>query len=324
MVWPFDSQRSGKSGASGKGRGGRQTAKKTVKRSSGPGFEWPRPTEGQLRVGLKAGAVVLVVGVCGYGWHAGGQALVDRVNAVNAGPLDAESVRLVNVPVWLPMGAREELIALVLGHVDGRPIDPVGLQGAALEVAGSPWVKTVVQVRRRGDGGVDVAAVYRVPVALVESEAGYHLIDRDRVRLPVTYTQRFVEGRRLESLGMPLPVVSGVSSAPPFEGAVWQGEDVEAGLLLLDQLAGQGWSGQVSRIDVGQRDEVGRVRLVLQAGETSVIWGLPPGQERAVEPDPPSKLAALKPVMTPGFELEAPYDAASVSMGRLFGVKRVR
>lgn len=311
MVWPFGSS-SSKSTSKRSSKGGRGGSKS--KKAESAGFEMPEwVTPERILLGVKILALVLVLGLFGYGWFAGERALTDRLNTARATPLPAENIQLVNAPAWMPDAARDAVTSSILDHVDNRPIAPASLRAAADQLRQSPWVREVQQVRRSNDGSVAVEATYRTPVAVVESADGFHLVDDQAVRLPLTYQRRHVEALRL-------PILTHVDAPPPFIGQTWEGEDLVAGLLLLDQLAGQGWADRVTRIDVGKRDEVGRIRLVMQVDGIPVIWGLPPGDERAVEPDPPQKLRALAPVMAPGFELAPQYDAVSVSIGRLFGV----
>ena len=94
---------------------------------------------------------------------------------------------------------------------------------------------------------------------------------------------------------MGLVVVTGVSSSPPaVPGKVWPGADVQAGLSLVRLLSGESYMDKIHSFDVGQRDERGRLRLGLHTADGTVRWGLPPGQEHAIEPDAQVKLGWLR------------------------------
>jgi hypothetical protein len=134
---------------------------------------------------------------------------------------------------------------------------------------------------------VSVEADYREPIALVRCVGGYRLVDRQGVCLPGLYTSNQV--RQID-----LPWVTGVGAAAPEVGAIWPGDDLAAGLSLVRRLAAEPYARQILRYDVSQRDEADRIRLTLHTAGGAVRWGLPPGQEQAIEEDAAVKVRRLR------------------------------
>ncbi|MEM1213803.1 MAG: hypothetical protein AAGI68_16055 [Planctomycetota bacterium] len=296
------------------GGGASKKQSKRSRRRGGKKAAWdPARTVKGLKI---AGFFAAVVGVT-TGWFVTQGALVNWANARADRPLSGSDVVLVDAPEWTQAPARTAIRQVIFETTTAQPIDGEGLRTAAAALRELPWLEDVHQVRRRGDGTIAVSAAYRRPVAVVESANGYHLVDHTGVRLPLVYEAHHVTA--LVERG--LPVIKGVSEPPPFEGELWAGSELSAGLDLLKQLAGRGWHRRVPMIDVGHQDELGRTRLLFVADQTRVVWGLPPGRERAVEPMAHVKLDALTPVMQPGFRLTPGFDAVSVSMGKALGTR---
>ena len=62
-----------------------------------------------------------------------------------------------------------------------------------------------------------------------------------------------------------------------------------AGLRLAALIEGEPYADQVVAYDVSDRDALGRLRLRLLTEAGMVRWGLPPGDERGLEPDSETK-----------------------------------
>ena len=224
----------------------------------------------------------LVVGLC-LTWRWGEQVL--RVYAVDAADRaatqrrgvhpDADGARtpvdLVAAPDWLTVETRQRTEALVADRAGDGLFDAVALREAARLLESQPWVASVAQIRRV-PAGVRVEAVFREPVALLETAEGYHVLDADGV---------WLEGPRAwSSLARnDLPVLTRVTSPRPAAlGDRWRGADVQAGLELAALVADRPWAAQVVSYDVGQRDaRTGRPRLVMHTDAGSVVWGTPVG-----------------------------------------------
>lgn len=175
-----------------------------------------------------------------------------------------------------------------------NPLDARGLRDAAAMLNDDndcPWVATVDQVRRAPQGVVKVTATYRQPAALVEGRDlnKAHLVDVEGVWLEGPFD-------RAASRWSGLPLIKGVTADPPQDGygKKWPGSDITAALALEELLHDEVYANQITSYDVSHRDLKGRLWLVLRTDGPVIVWGLPPGEERSIEPEAPIKLAALR------------------------------
>ncbi len=239
-------------------------------------------------MGLKAlGIFALAVGLV-IGWRYSERYLLDYARQRQTAEVTPDMIELVDAPDWMSEGIRQQVRQTASAHIKPDPMDGKSLRRTAEVLGDDPWVREVIQVARRSGGRVLVSATYRQPVAMIQGPDGYHLVDAQGVCLPGVYPSSQIQG-------MGLVVVTGVSSSPPADaGEVWPGADVQAGLALVRLLAGEPYMDKIRSFDVGHRDERGRLRLVLHTAEGTVRWGLPPGQEHAIEPDANVKLGWLR------------------------------
>ena len=276
MGWFLVKPSGSKNVKAGKGRG-------KGKKAKGKAGHWD-PEKVWLLTRLSLGLVLIVAG--GVGWYYAERELVAYVAAHRAAAPETEQVQLVNAPAWMSEGLEKELRGVIAESLDENPLQGDRLQLAERRLAESAWVESIDRVQRLPDGRVDVVASYREPIAVIEGPQGYHLVDRLGIRLPGLYLKH-----QVDQLHMPL--IAGAASYPQKVGERWPGDDVAAGLDLIELLASQPYRDQITTYDVSGRDALGRVRLVLQTQTGTVRWGLPPGQEQAVEPPAPEKLVRL-------------------------------
>lgn len=230
--------------------------------------------------------VVVVAGV-GAGLYFGQTMLVDRVGNQHAAQVHVE---LVNAPAWMGENRLEGLRRTVRDAVTADPLDQASLEQAAAEFNANAWVERVVRIHRLDYGKVTVEAVYRQPVALVGARDGFHLVDHLGHRLPGVYPYE-----QLKQLG--LPAITGVRAAPPNEGDMWPGQDVQAGITLAMRLAREPFAKQVRGIDVANydgRSQHGYPHLTLITTAGAVRWGRAVGREEIYEPPADEKLAMLR------------------------------
>ncbi|MEX0744987.1 MAG: hypothetical protein WD118_05245 [Phycisphaeraceae bacterium] len=240
--------------------------------------------------------VTLVVG-----WRYGERALMDYASARHAQTVEPEQVELVDAPLS-PL-ARERLQRLVAGEVSADPLDGLGLQAAAAALRAEPWVRELHQVRRVAGGRVIVEADYREPMAVVQGRDGYHLVDETAVRLPGLYARHQLDDLRERGV----PLIVGAASAPGPEGTRWPGDDVRAGLALVQELRDEAFLDQIVAYDSADRDAAGRLRLSLHATGGGVVrWGLPPGQEQGIDVPAAVKIDRLRQLHSkPGGAIDA-------------------
>ncbi|MDX1682973.1 MAG: hypothetical protein R3336_07635, partial [Phycisphaeraceae bacterium] len=239
-----------------------------------------------LSLAWRVGAVVLVVGGLGLAWQQTETALrayvADRVAAADGDV----NVELINAPAWMSPALTRELKATVAAGQG--PTAPAVLDDAVVRLNDHSWVRTVGGVRWGADGEIEVAAEYRRPIAIVEGSDGYHLVDREGVRLSGVYAAEQV--RQLE-----MPLIVGVKARPAEAGRVWPGKDLAGGLALVQLLSGEPYLNQVAAVDVSRRDGRGRVQLALATYAGGLVrWGLPPGNEYSVEPPAAQKKKWLR------------------------------
>ncbi|MEM1110166.1 MAG: hypothetical protein AAGH99_15880 [Planctomycetota bacterium] len=267
---------------------GAKKKRKTSRGAKAQGWDPQRTLMGLKLVGVAAVGVAVVLA-----WTATEQVLGRYAADARSAAVTVESVKLVDAPAWVDDTLYEELRARVAHSVNASPFDARGLRDAAATLNDDkecPWIARVDQVRRSPGGVVRVHATYRRPAALVEdtNRSLAHVVDDEGVWLdgPID---------RASSRWSHLPLITGVSAAaPPTYGKKWPGSDITAALALEHVLHEEIFADQITAYDVSHRDLKGRLWLVLYTDGPAIVWGLPPGEERSVEPESPIKLAALR------------------------------
>ncbi|MCC7147351.1 MAG: hypothetical protein IT443_12975 [Phycisphaeraceae bacterium] len=240
-------------------------------RSVGPKWDPAKTLKTLQAIGVGCLAVLLVVG-----WWGGEKLLLEYQHERQVGRAPTlDDVRLANPPGWMSPQVEAELRVCVAEQLSADPLDRASLVRSLYALAANPWVEKANKLERWGQK-VWVTAEYRQPVALVEQDGHYLLVDGMGVRLPGDYGQE-----QLSMVG--LPVLWGVAEPSPQEGMPWPGEDLHAGLDLLAFLRNESFLEQVRGIAV--RDEQGQVRpmLLTSSQDGRVFWGKPPGVESPVE-----------------------------------------
>jgi hypothetical protein len=143
----------------------------------------------------------------------------------------------------------------------------------ATRAADVGWVRRVQAVRRRPDGRFEVRCEYRLPMAMVQSRSGFHLVDRQGVRLPGEYAY---DARWM--------CVHGVAAGPPRPGEAWIGDDLQAGLDLIELVSRRAYAGQIAGVVVdnaqGRVDpRMPHLGLATDRPGGRIRWGSAPGRE---------------------------------------------
>ncbi|MEX0775616.1 MAG: hypothetical protein WD042_07855 [Phycisphaeraceae bacterium] len=228
------------------------------------------------------GVILLVV----VGWSPARRALSAHVSQTHARALRPEQITFRNAPAWMPANFTYRLQQLLAEQASDDPMDTTGLRRVLLTLERCGWVETIDRVQRT-PGGIEVAAAFRMPAAIVDQRDNYRLIDAQGVMLPGVYRPQHIARLRL-------PMISGViQPAPAMHGQPWAGDQIPAALLLLHVIADQPYMAQVQAVDVSQRDVRGRLRMALVTAQGLVQWGLPPGTEQPLEPSVGVKMAWL-------------------------------
>lgn len=278
MGWFLSSKKKGRSGKGGpKPRSKKLTSKKAAQPRG-----WD-PGRTLANMWLMSWTLLLIGGAAG--WYFGEAYLMDYVSRQHRD--QPVTVELIDTPSWMNDRLTGHLREEVERIVDADPFDRASLEEAARTLQEKPWVESVQRIIRRGDAAIEVHADYRRPTALIEAEDGFHLVDRQGVRLPGRYSS---DGAARTGL----LVVEGVSAAPPLAGQRWGGKDLQAGLALAELIRKTEWSDEVASVNV--RNYAGRVdngqpHIVLPTRLGGALrWGRAIGEEQFYEPTAEVKL----------------------------------
>lgn len=253
---------------------GRSSSKRGRKgKDRGPSY-WSTLSEEARRRVLHVGLKVVASGVL----IAAGVFTIGRIEATVVDDLRGRgfadsTLLIVDVPEALRGIADTALIA-ALTPVFGDDWLEAGLCERLANRAGSVgWVRRVRAVRRRPDGRFEVRCEYRLPMAMVQSRGGFHLVDRQGVRLPGEYSY---DARWM--------CVHGVSAAPPRPGEVWMGDDLRAGLDLIELVGRRAYGVQIEGVIVdnaqGRVDpRASHLELATDRPRGRIRWGSAPGRE---------------------------------------------
>lgn len=247
----------------------------------------PRPwNPASTLANFEALAAVAVLAAIVVGWRFAESALSRYVHQRELPRIGAHQVDLSDAPRWMSPRLRKELQAEAAKVASGDPLDADALERVVERLGQNPWVERVKRVQRMPQGRLRVLADYREPAATVQTPEGFRLVDIAGVHLPGLYREEQVPE-------LALPRIVGVAKEPGPLGQVWPGEDIRAGLALVRLLRREPYMTQIVTFDVGQRYARDRIRLALHTRRGQVVWGSPPGQELAMEPDAAQKKRRL-------------------------------
>jgi hypothetical protein len=244
---------------------------------------WARRHAGKLTL-IALVAALAATGVSGMTM---GVAQLDRYVRSRAAERIEPSLTLIDLPAVIAALAGPPLHQRVAALLE-QPWTDDGLpQAIAQQLLSTGWVDRVNYVRRTGGGEFLISCVYYLPVALVQTDGGFFLVDRASVRLPGVY---HYDANWL--------VIQGAERAAPPDGTVWPGADLRAGLALASALHSEPMSRQVSAILVGNFG--GRINrrathfeLATDRPGGRILWGSAPGSELE-ENSVDQKLAILR------------------------------
>lgn len=293
---------------------GKKKANKKTKRAASADAKWdPKRT----LLGVKfAGYGGLVLGVALL-WHLSTQSLEAYVNTHHPMPVSAQDIQFTDEPQLLSPSAINAMRTDIAQRIGAGPLEREGLKDAADYLRQQKnLVREVRQVRRLPDGTILADVSFRQPAAILQmrnpvsgnpSPDGYHVID------DMGY---YIDGpRSMDDLQhLKLPMILGANSEDRPKDNLdefrWQGQEVSAAIALVKVLRESPAIDHIDSISVNVRDERDRIRLVINTSVRPsanspqipclIVWGLPPGQERTIEPDVDRKLAALIALLADG------------------------
>jgi hypothetical protein len=248
------------------------------------------------------GAVLIVVGVIAL-LYLGVRPLRDQAAVTLSGggatvefrwPVVASKEPGKPAMTWIPREWQESLLRDARAAVGTRPnpMDASVLASLRESLGGSGWFETTPTVRREGAASIVVQGQWRTPAAVVRF-----------TRSPGAASELLW----LSTSGLPMPkvaepgrarpkVLENPASGPPMDlngrvnfGTRWAGDDITAGLELLDLVAQQPWAMQVAGVDLAEFASRGSLTMTTIHG-TSVVWGGPPSKPRLGEASTKDKL----------------------------------
>jgi hypothetical protein len=212
-------------------------------------------------------------------------ALRDRIlRKQYRGPKGQARACLTRAPRWMPESLAREIVA-DLTPPKANLADPRLAQKVYERAAANPWVARVRRVHVRpnadGPGGIVEATLdFRRPVARIRTETRYVYVDADGHRLPVSQVPMWVvtfcdrggkivrqvsylargevpAAWRPHAQRIHYVAIDGVATGSPPPGWQWTGDDLAAGLRLVQLVNTRPYHAQITLIDV--RNHGGRI-----------------------------------------------------------------
>lgn len=312
--------------------------KKKTKRGKSADPKWdPHRTLLGMKFAGAGGAVLAVVLV----WHYGTQQLEAYVSKHHARPITVQDIQFSEDPDLILPEKINTLRAELAETIGPDPLDRDKLQDAVVLLKKKhDIVREVRQVRRRPDGTIQIDLTFRSPVAIVQmrnpithepSPDGFHVVDE--LGYHMDGPKYLVDFGHLD-----VPLILGVSSDDRPKDNLnefrFQGHEVDSALRLIKTLRETTTYDHIDSISVDVTDEVGRIRLVINTRIAPtvngplvycrIVWGLPPGQERTVEPDVDRKIAALEALLSDDRYIKGHWDEVWINSGVPRPVKAIR
>jgi hypothetical protein len=225
---------------------------------------------------------LLLVGGIGAGYYYADRYVEERV-ANTTQPL---IVVLKNRPPWMNDFLVEQIAVIARPAGPHSSFDHAMLASIADTLGRNPWVRKVHSVRRAytykpGDT-LEIDCEYRAPAALVKYGAFYWLVDEMGIRLSERFSEQDVPNIQFgPDARTRVRVIEGVREhVPHLAGEQWPGEDLTAGLRMVNYLFDRTYTEQILRVNVanlGGRVDATAPQIVLVTKYNSQIWwGRPP------------------------------------------------
>lgn len=183
------------------------------------------------------------------------------------------TLSLIDLPPDLADLAEQDLRDGVADLLEGDWTDDQLCREMAANLARVGWVRKVHFVRRSAEGCFEASCRYRRPYAMVQQESEFLLVDRAGVRLPGVY--RYDPGWQL---------VQGVAKSAPSPGMKWAGDDLQAGLAVIEAVEPEPFADQITAVLVGNYagradPRRGHLELATDRAGGRIRWGSAPGDE---------------------------------------------
>ena len=179
----------------------------------------------------------------------------------------------VDLPTHLTGLAEDDMDRCAEGLLEGDWMRSDLCELLAGRVSEVGWVAAVNFVRRSGTGRFEISCQYRTPIAMVQKNDEFYLVDRHSVRLPGRY--------HYDAIWL---LIQGVGQSAPDPGRVWPGGDVRTGLAVIEAIVGRPFVSQVTAVLVdnvaGRRDRHrSHIELATDRAGGRIRWCSAPGFE---------------------------------------------
>jgi len=252
--------------------------KRTIRPPAGAG-RYAGDDARRPRHGIARALVWLVVGALfAVGAVAGLQTLQQRVlQARYNAPTGRAFIRVAEAPQWMPVSLAQEILRDITPPSPSLA-DPKLAQNVYDRAMANPWVRRVQQILIRpsakGPGGVvDVFLEFRRPLARIHTEATYIYVDAEGYHVPMGQVPMYVIALQDQNGKFTRQVcymsrgeiprdwtpaarkihyinIDGVAALAPPPGKRWPGDDLLAGLRLVQLVGTRPYYAQISLVDV--------------------------------------------------------------------------
>jgi hypothetical protein len=207
-------------------------------------------------------------------------------------------LRWTSLPPWLEDPRQAGLLGEIEAQAGLRAGDdlfePTLCERISHNLQRVSWIRDVHRVWKQPDGIVRVDASFRKPLTMAVKNGMAYLVDNSGARLPLQQRAAHIEpGKWI--------MICGVGGRVPAVGEQWAGDDLAAGLKLVSFLDRAEVAGRLSfrtsllAVDVSRYDPRtgGELQVITINPRSYIHWGLPPGEECAIESSAEAKLDAL-------------------------------
>ncbi len=210
---------------------------------------------------------------------------VPKLRAAHLSPAEI-AVEFNSPPEWLDDSLLHELQNTVRVHLANAPVGRDGLIDASQALLESGWFSDIHQVKWTNNQSASIDAAFLIPYAKIEDQSGSRFIDPfgrllpGRLGLIVKENYHFItlQDQKFDQ--------------PSRPGMQWDGEDVAAGLILLQLFYDNQWCKQIQSINLSKWDEQ-QYLMFKTTTPSQFLWGSSPNEERGLEAIASQKLERL-------------------------------
>ncbi len=185
------------------------------------------------------------------------------------------AVSFENPPVWIHDSVLRELEGVARTCLAKTIVGREGLIDTSSALLATGWFTNVSQVRWIDENKATVSATFLVPYARIQDRSGVLYVDVQGRRLPKR------QGVTVKPNYHFITLVETSYERPQRPGLQWNGEDVHAGIQLLNLIYDQSWATQIKNINLSRWPNK---TLLLETDKASTfIWGSTPQNERPLE-----------------------------------------